>query len=92
MSYMNSPPKPFSFIPLSPILGVVSIGIIFAFTYKFYCTIVTILSAFPNTSHLPLVPALPLGQGLFCPPVLRFYRRKKEKRDNEKHDILANLG
>jgi hypothetical protein len=32
--------------------------------YTFYCTVVTLLLLFPNTSPLPLVPALSPGQGL----------------------------
>jgi hypothetical protein len=82
---MNSPLLLFSFILLpTPIPGVVSTGIIFAFNYM--CTHflhhIHLPTPFPNTSPLPLVPDLPPGQDLFCSPVLQFCRRKKEKREN----------
>jgi hypothetical protein len=64
------------------IQGIVSTGIIFAFTcicIHFYA-IFTLLPPFPTTSPLPLVPTLPGGQDLFHPLVLRFHSRKKIKK------------
>jgi hypothetical protein len=74
-----------SLFPL-PILGIFSIGIIFAFTYmciQFY-TLSTLLPTFPATSPLLLVP-YPLIPG----PVLAsefsdFVKEKKEERKNKK--------
>jgi hypothetical protein len=72
-------PSTFSLPPLIP--GVVSKGIIFAFTciFTFYC-IFTFLPPFPNTSPLPLVLTLLSGQDLFCPLVLWFFRRKDKNK------------
>jgi hypothetical protein len=72
---------PFSFIPPPLIPGVVSTGIIFAFTYmhRHFCTIFTLLNPFPNTSPLPQVPVFLPEQDLFCPPVLQFCRIIKIK-------------
>jgi hypothetical protein len=83
----HSPSSPPPLIP-----GVVSTGIIFCIylhVYTFHCTIFIFLPPFPNTSPLPLVPALPPVLDLFCPPVLWFCRRKKKTRESEKHDTLA---
>jgi hypothetical protein len=50
-----------SFTPLSPTPGVVSIGVIFAFTYMciHFCTIFTFLPLSPPPPHLPLLPIPP---------------------------------
>jgi hypothetical protein len=89
--YMNSSPHPFSFISSPLIPGVVSTGIIFAFTYM--CTHFTAWYSpsypfSPTPPSLPLVPALLSWAGLMssCSLILQ---EKKEKRVNEKHDILA---
>jgi hypothetical protein len=41
-----------------------------------FCTIITLLPAFPVTSSLPLIANLHPWARLFCPPVLRFGRKK----------------
>jgi hypothetical protein len=83
ISYLNSPLPLLLFIPQLTIHGTFSTGIIFAKTCMrthFFCIIVTLLSPFLTTSPLPLVPTLSPEQDLFCPPVLRFCRRRKIKR------------
>jgi hypothetical protein len=72
---LNSPPPPFSFVSL-PIPGTVSTGIIFAFTYMCTQYLHHIHSPIPFP-YLLLVP--PHRQDLYCPPILRFCKRKKKK-------------
>jgi hypothetical protein len=68
--------------PLPPILGMVSAGIIFAFTYMFTHFLYRI---HPPTLFSPtpwyhrVVDTLP-PQDLFCPPVVWFCRIKKKRR------------
>jgi hypothetical protein len=68
--YMNSPPQTFSFLPHCPtlIFGVVSAGVILAFTYMythFFLAHIHPSTLFPHWCQ----PTHP-GQDLFYPPVL----------------------
>jgi hypothetical protein len=66
---LNSPPPSFSFIPPPHIPGTVSTGLIYPFVYMCvqYFTIFTLLHAFPTSSSLPLVFAIP---GKICSALL----------------------
>jgi hypothetical protein len=74
----NSPPPPFSFISYPPIPGVVSTGIIFAFTYMYiqYLQYIHLPTPFLHILSPPTSTSPP-GRGLFCPPVLWFCKREK---------------
>jgi hypothetical protein len=67
ISYVNSLPLPFSFIPPPPIPGVVSISKDFVFTYvcTYFLNHIHPPTPFPITFPLSLVPALPSGQDFF---------------------------
>jgi hypothetical protein len=80
ISYMNSPPQPFFFIPLSPD----SWNSFSRYHFLHLLTCVHILlyhihppSPFPHTSLLLLVPDLQPWWYLFYPSILWFCRRKK---------------
>jgi hypothetical protein len=67
---LNSPPPLFSYIPLLPIPGVVSIDMIFPFTYM--CT-QYLYYIHPPSFLLHILPfslVLTPSQDLFCPPDL----------------------
>jgi hypothetical protein len=74
--------------------GVVSTGIIFAFThvYTFFLHCICPPTPLPYTPPFQLLPTLPSGQNLFWFLVLWFCGRKKRKSKKQKHDILACLG
>jgi hypothetical protein len=77
ISYLNSSPQPFSFIPPPVIPRIVSTGIIFSFTYMCtqYLHNIHPPMTFLHFLPLPLVPASP-RQVLFHSLVLWFSKRK----------------
>jgi hypothetical protein len=51
--------------------------------YTFCCVVFTLLSPFPNTSSLPLVPALPPGRALSTLLFSDLVGKKKRKDKNK---------
>jgi hypothetical protein len=74
---LNSPPPSFSFIPPPIIPGIVSIGIIFQFSYRCTQYFHYIDAPMPFLHLLPPTSTNPSRQDLFSPPVLWFYKWKK---------------
>jgi hypothetical protein len=81
MSYMISPPQPFSLFPSPPIPGVVSTGIIIVFIYMCTHFFAPYSPSYPIFLSLsPPTGANPApGQHMFHFPVLWFCRRKKRE-------------